>query len=123
MKPKWRCVRCNKQSPYVTRYCNSPWCQLCKGKLDAKGTLICGICHVERPRAEFLISAGVSGRCLACRRERSRLNQRKSYARHRERRMANSRAWYRNNRDYAIARAKKRYARKKLRIWRKRNVG
>ena len=113
----WRCVRCLRQAPYVTRHCNSPWCQRCKAVLDAKGTRVCRDCRTELPLASFRDGAAMTGRCPACRRARVRGIQRRYYARHRERLNAERKAWYRANREHAIAGNQARYRRKKWKIW------
>ena len=113
----WRCVRCLRQTPYVTRYKRSLWCQRCKAALDAKGTLMCRDCRVELPCQTFYVGKKLTGRCLTCRRGYNRALQRRYYARHRARRIASVKAWYRANRAHAVATAQHRYRRRKWRIW------
>ena len=114
---KWRCVRCLRQTPYVTRYVRSAWCQRCKAALDAKGTLVCRDCAAELPRESFFEGKKLVGRCPRCRRAKDRAKWKRYYAQHRERMSARVRAWYQRNRSHAIATSQARYRRKKSRIW------
>ena len=117
----WRCERCLRKPPYVTRKATSPICTRCRETLTAKGKKWCRTCKRPLPLSRFAVvnKAGYRrAQCRRCRQPLATAAQRRWRQRYPVAARAITEAWRARNPERVKLYRHRTYRRRVARLWR-----